>query len=178
MLYIGEKKENITYQERKCAYADGYYWDKVKISSGVVGYMASQYLEPCEEVKNAMIEGTNVKAIPNTTVKTMVNELGITSYEVTKEGTKKNDNDKLATGYKLKDTKNNKEYNIIVLGDVNGDGKALAIDALSILKHSTKATSLKGLYLTAADINGDGKVLATDALQTLKHSTGNGTISL
>lgn len=170
--------EIVAVKERKCVTANGYEWDKVKISSGVEGYIASKYLAPCEEAKNATIEENIIKAIPNTDVKTMINDLGIASYEVTKDGQKKADTDKIGTGYKLKDLKNNKEYTIVVLGDVNGDGKVLATDALLILKHSTKASQLTGVYLTAADTNKDGKVLATDALQTLKNSTGENNIIL
>ncbi len=171
--------EIVAVQERKCAYADGYYWDKVKISSGVVGYMASQYLEPCEEVKNAMIEGTNVKAIPNTTVKTMVNELGITSYEVTKDGTKKNDNDKLATGYKLKDTKNNKEYNIIVLGDINGDAAVNTGDTFLIKQVIMEVKSLTNdSQKKAADINSDGAINTGDSYILKRHVMEVGNIEL
>lgn len=170
--------EIVAVLERKCANANGYDWDKVKLSSGVVGYIASKYLSPCEDAKNALIDGANVKAIPNVTVKTMVNELGITSYEVTKNGTKIAETDKIGTGYKLKDTKNNKEYTLVVLGDTNGDGKILATDALQVLKSSTGANSLKNAYLEAADVNKDGKVLATDALKILKSSTGADNIIL
>ncbi len=158
--------------ERKCANANGYDWDKVKISSGIVGYMASKYLAPCEDTKVAVVEGNNVKAIPNATVKSMVNELGITSYEVTTaDGKKKAEGDKIGTGYKLKDKNHNKEYTLVVMGDVNGDGKVLATDALAVLRSSTGANSLKGVYLQAADANGDGKVLASDALKILRCST-------
>ena len=34
-------------KERKCKQADGYSWDKVELSSGVVGYIASEFLSPC-----------------------------------------------------------------------------------------------------------------------------------
>lgn len=166
--------------ERKCANANGYDWDKVKLSSGDIGYIASKYLSPCEEAKIAVIEENNIKAIPNSTIRSMASELGITSYEVTKGGKKIDPSEKIGTGYKLKDTKNNKEYTIVVLGDINGDGKILATDALAILKYSTKDknTKLENEYLKAADVDNNGKVLAEDALKVLKCSTGAGNISL
>lgn len=170
--------EIVAVLERKCANANGHNWDKVKISSGTVGYIASEYLSPCEEAKVAKIEGNNIKAVPNNNVSAIANELGITSYELVSNGVKKADANKVGTGDKLKDKKTGKQYTVIVLGDIDGDGKVLAKDALVILKQSTKAGNLKDVYLKAADTNGDGKVLASDALQTLKNSTGDQNISV
>ena len=170
--------EIVAVLERKCANANGYDWDKVKLSSGIVGYMASKYLAPCEEAKNAIIDGTNVKAVPNVTVKTMVNELGITSFEVTKNGTKIAETDNIGTGYKLKDTKNNKEYTLIVLGDTNGDGKINSVDGLEILKQSVGTINKTGEYSKAMDANGDGKINSSDSLIVLKSSVGISNINI
>lgn len=164
--------------ERKCANANGYDWDKVKTSSGVVGYMASQYLSPCEEEKHAKIEGSNVKAIPNTTVKDMVNELGITSYEVTKDGAKKSDSDIIGTGYKLKDTKNNKEYTIIVKGDTNGDGKVTPADSTIALRTYVGLNNISDAQKLAGDLNGDGKITPADSTVILRTYVGLTDITL
>lgn len=171
--------EIVAVQERKCANANGYDWDKVKLSSGVVGYIASKYLLPCEETKVALIDGSNVKVVPNTTVKNMVNALGITSYEVTKDGAKKSDSDKIGTGYKLKDTKNNKEYTIVVLGDANGDGNINSADLLRIQKHLLKVISLSNTpYASAADVTKDGNINSSDLLRIQKHLLGVTSISI
>ncbi len=149
--------------ERKCANANGYDWDKVKISSGIVGYMASKYLAPCENTKVAQIEGNNVKAIPNATVKSMVNELGITSYEVTTaDGKKKAEGDKIGTGYKLKDKNNNKEYILIVMGDVNGDTQITSADYVRIKNKLRGKTTLNDSQNKSADVNGDGQITSAD----------------
>lgn len=149
--------------ERKCANANGYDWDKVKISSGIVGYMASKYLAPCENTKVAQIEGNNVKAIPNATVKSMVNELGITSYEVTTaDGKKKAEGDKIGTGYKLKDKNNNKEYTLIVMGDVNGDTQITSADYVRIKNKLRGKTTLNDSQNKSADVNGDGQITSAD----------------
>lgn len=156
--------EVVAVLERKCANANGYDWDKVKISSGVVGYIASRYLSPCEETQVAMVEGTTVKAIPNTTVKAMVNELGITSYEVSKEGAKKADTDKIGTGYVLKDTKNKKEYTLVVLGDVNGDGEVNTGDTFLIKQVIMEVKQLTSESMKkAADVNSDGQINTGDS---------------
>lgn len=170
--------EIVAVLERKCTNANGYDWDKVKTSSGVVGYIASKYLSPCDDAKNALIDGTSVKAIPNVTVKTMINELGITSYQVTKNGAKLAETDKIGTGYKLKDTKNNKEYTLVVLGDTNGDGKINSVDGLEILKQSVGTLNKTGAYSKAMDANGDGKINSNDSLLVLKSSVGIGNINI
>lgn len=170
--------EIVAVKERKCANANGYDWDKVKTSSGIEGYIASQYLSPCEDSKNAIIESSNVKAVPNTTVKIMVNELGIASYEVTKDGVKKADTDKIGTGYKLKDKTSNKEYTIVVLGDTNGDGEINSLDALEILKQSVDIINKTGAYYNAMDTNKDGTINSADSLLVLRSSVGLSDINI
>ena len=76
----------------------------------------------------------------------------------------------LATGNKVMIEE--EQYDIILLGDVNGDGKVLATDALAVLKHSINAKKIEGLYIEAADVKNDTKILATDALTILKYSIG------
>lgn len=151
--------------ERKCANANGYDWDKVKISSGIVGYMASKYLAPCEDTKVAQIEGNNVKAIPNATVKSVVSELGITSYEVVSaDGNKKAEGDKVGTGYKLKDKNNNKEYTLIVMGDINSDGEVNTGDSFLIKQIIMEVKKLPNEFVKkAADVNGDGQINTGDS---------------
>lgn len=38
------KNTGITRLEKKVAYKDGYYWDKIKLSNGTIGYVATNYL--------------------------------------------------------------------------------------------------------------------------------------
>ncbi|MBI5506137.1 MAG: hypothetical protein HY899_15180 [Deltaproteobacteria bacterium] len=58
-----------------------------------------------------------------------------------------------------------------VCGEVNGDCKVTASDALAVLKMAvgSLATNLSG------DMNGDGKITASDALAVLKLAVGSGT---
>ncbi|MBR6033402.1 MAG: dockerin type I repeat-containing protein [Clostridia bacterium] len=76
----------------------------------------------------------------------------------------------IATGGKIK-TKD-KTYEIIKLGDVNGDGKVKANDALATLKHSMGTEMLTGVYLEAAKVTSSESIKATNALQILKYSMG------
>ena len=141
--------------------------------------MASKYLAPCEDTKVAQIEGNNVKAIPNATVKSVVSELGITSYEVVSaDGNKKAEGDKVGTGYKLKDKNNNKEYTLVVMGDVNGDAEINSGDLLFTKKHLLGTSTVTGVQKTAMDINKDNEVNSGDLLLLKKFLLGTSEISL
>ena len=166
--------------ERKTANANGLDWDKVKLANGKIGYIASKYLAPCgtSVTKKAEISNSNIKAIPNLTIKELASILKFTNYEVTKDGVKKVDTDAIGTGYKIKDNSTNKEYTAIVLGDVNGDGKVTTVDAARVLKTAAGNYKLEGNKLSAGDVNGDGKVTTVDAARTLKAAAGNYNISL
>ncbi len=101
-------------------------------------------------------------------------EKDLTSYFKSEEFTILDSNDKeteiIATGGKIK-TKA-KTYDIIKLGDVNGDGKIKANDALATLKHSMETEKLEGIYLEAAKVTSSDSVKASNALQILKYSMG------
>ncbi len=151
----------------------GRKWDKVKLSSGIVGYMASQYLTPCDgkvdntgnnntSTKKAKIESNNVIAVPNLTAKQVATELQMSNYELLKDNKVVSNETTLATGYVLKDKKANKQYTVIVKGDVNGDGKVRATDYMNIKNYIMNISSLTDTQKKAADVNGDGKVKATD----------------
>ena len=62
-------------------------------------------------------------------------------------------------------------FEIIVMGDVNGDGVANSLDSIAIKAHrnEVKGQELVGSDLEAADINGDGKVNVTDTKLLLYH---------
>ncbi|MBR6033400.1 MAG: hypothetical protein IKP28_01415 [Clostridia bacterium] len=137
------------------------------------------------EEKNVELDDKNktLKTIPGVEVETVMLEAEIANYEILDAKGKKTDGTKLATGYKLNVLKDDKKtvektYTIIKMGDVNGDAKVNASDALAALKHSMGTATLKGNYLKATDANGDGKTNASDALLILKISMGIETLSL
>ena len=61
---------------------------------------------------------------------------------------------------------------VVVLGDVNGDGKLTSTDYVQIKKHFTKDITLKGASLRAADVTGDGAILSTDYLKIKRTFSG------
>ena len=73
-----------------------------------------------------------------------------------KNGKEKTENQTIVTGdiLRIYDNYDNKitEYNIIIYGDVNGDGKTDVIDFLTLRKYILKELSLTGIYLQAADV--------------------------
>lgn len=154
--------EIVAVLERKCANANGHNWDKVKISSGVVGYIASEYLSPCEEAKVAKIEGSNIKAIPNNNVGAVAKELGITSYEIVPNGVKKADANKVGTGDKIKDKKTGKQYTVVVVGDVNGDAQITSSDYVRTKNKLRGKVNLNDSQAKASDANGDGQITSAD----------------
>ena len=79
----------------------------------------------------------------------------------------------VATGNKLvisKDGNVTKEYEIVVYGDLNGDGTISNSDLVLMKKHILGVSSLEGAYLAAADLNkaGDG-VTNRDLVLLKKH---------
>lgn len=91
---------------------------------------------------------------------------------------KKGENDKIGTGYKLKDTKSGKEYTLVVLGDTNGDGIVNSGDALEILKQSVNIINKTGEYSKAMDANKDGTINSADSLLVLRSSVGLSEINI
>ncbi len=60
-------------------------------------------------------------------------------------------------------------YQVVVKGDVNGDGVANAFDSNLIKAYRVEVTRLEGAEFEAADINSDGKVDVTDSKLLLYH---------
>ena len=60
-------------------------------------------------------------------------------------------------------------FNILIYGDISGDGDINAFDLLLVKRQIMKTENLKGAYLSASDINKDGKVSAYDLLMVQRH---------
>ncbi len=156
----------------------GRQWDKVKISSGIVGYIASQYLSPCgntsnnNRVKAQIINDTTIKAIPNISVQELVTSLNITNYEITKDGVIKTGEELAGTGAKLKDKTTNKEYTIISIGDLNGDGRLTPADSTVALRSYAGLNQVTNEVGLAGDVNKDGRITPADSTVILRAYAG------
>lgn len=60
-------------------------------------------------------------------------------------------------------------YEIVVKGDVNGDGYANSSDTILIKSHRSDVKALSGTALSAADINNDNSINSTDTKLLLYH---------
>lgn len=65
---------------------------------------------------------------------------------------------------------------IIIYGDVNGDGEIYATDYVKIKNHIMGKATLSGASAKAADVNRDGNIYATDYVKIKNHIMGKGTI--
>lgn len=70
----------------------------------------------------------------------------------------------IATGDKIKITvgQETKEFEIVIYGDVNGDGKITAVDYAKVKNQVLGQITLENAYSVAADVNKDGKRTAVD----------------
>ncbi len=84
------------------------------------------------------------------------------------------DTENIGTGTIL--TYNEQEYVVIVMGDVNGDGKINSTDFMQIRKKYLGLYDMNGNQFIASDVNGDGKINSTDFMQVRKHFLGLFTI--
>ncbi|MBQ3475023.1 MAG: cadherin-like beta sandwich domain-containing protein [Bacilli bacterium] len=80
---------------------------------------------------------------------------------------------KISTGQKIViKGSNEKTYNVVIYGDVNGDGKISAQDFSKIKSHILGSNNLNGAYSSAADSNKDGKISAQDFSKVKSHILG------
>lgn len=81
----------------------------------------------------------------------------------------------LATGYKviIEVGNENKEFEVVIYGDNNGDGKISAVDYVRIKNYIMGNLKLDGVYSKAADVNKDGKISAVDYVNIKNYIMGN-----
>ncbi len=77
------------------------------------------------------------------------------------EGIELESTDVIGTGYKLI-TETDKQYILIVTGDLNSDGKITLTDMSILRKHYLQVESLQGEYLKAADMDNNDKISLND----------------
>ena len=100
-----------------------------------------------------------------------VDEDGFT-VKVTRNGVELGENDSVATGDMatiLKEGVALATNEIVVKGDVNGDGTVNAADTKLVKSHRARLTTLTGLYFKAGDIDADGELTITDVRLILAH---------
>ena len=132
---------------------DGLVWCRVKLSDGTQGYVAENFFQagPVEKYK---IDGEYIIIAPNTAITDIP--------KATLVG------DVLGTGAKVK--VEDKEYTLVVLGDVNGDGAINTGDTFLMKQIIMEVKKCDNEYMkAAADINHDGKINTGDSFALKKH---------
>ena len=186
----------VTVLERANEKVNGYFRDKIITAEGAVGYVARDYLvnvngEEKEEPKNKPEPQPSVQPAPqpekkpenvNVNSKLIDNKndekkIIRVSPEARADDLKKKysnvkdiSNNNLGTGTTVKI--DNKEYKIIKIGDVNGDGETDEIDAILILRKSIDIIQFNNIQNEAADVDKDGNSDEIDALRILRYTIG------
>lgn len=61
------------------------------------------------------------------------------------------------------------QYEVVVYGDINGDGEVSNVDAVLLQKHILNITTQTGAYLEAANVSRDGEISNKDLVILQKH---------
>lgn len=72
--------------------------------------------------------------------------------------------------------KEEKTYEIVIYGDVNGDGEITILDLLRVQRHLLGSIRLENSYLRASDVNKDNEITILDLLKIQKHLLGSSKI--
>ena len=121
--------------------------------------------------ENYLINEDDIKKITmGTTIDDFIENMSIKeNYTILdQEGNEASEEEIIKTGMKLR-LEDGKEYDLIVRGDISGDGKVSLIDISKLILHynGMKGFTLEGCPYKAADMNYDGRVSLIDVSQML-----------
>lgn len=68
---------------------------------------------------------------------------------------------------------NQKEYTVVIIGDVSRDGKVNSTDFMQVRRYFLGTYEMTNIQLLAANVNGDKKINSTDFMQIRKHFLGS-----
>ena len=119
--------------------------------------------------------GTNVSNIIGN-ITSYNHKVGVTVKS--KNGTVKT-NDTFKTGDKvtISGINGTKTYDVVIFGDINGDGQITAVDYVNVKNYIMNRSNLTDSYLKAADVNKDGQVTAVDYVQIKNSIMGKSNIN-
>ena len=157
--------------------------DKVtkKIKVTVVKKLAEGEIIFDESLK---VNGNEITGLENSnnTVDKILNKIQ-TNYTIEfydAKGNKIEKNELVGTGSVIKIIDNGEiiiEYNVIMYGDIDGNGKINSVDLLVLQRHILEIEKLKGVFIKAGNIRKDGKnPTSVDCLLIQRHILGIQTI--
>lgn len=157
--------EEVIILKRASSKVGGTYWDKVYSMQGT-GYMAREAKDGSKTYlvlkKQYQISGSNIMVAPGATIKTITGG--------------KNTSSIFGTGAKI--SLDGKTYNLVMLGDVSGDGKITPADYVKVKNKITGASSMNTVVEKAADVNKDGKISPADYVKIKNQITGASKITI
>lgn len=168
------------------------FWDNVEVKKEANYITYGEYFEKNEWIDTVINASDIGIASCNLTIKAFTKEIEIRElnpgttvekyiennsdvYEIyNKEGEKQEAKALIGTGYTMciYDGEEKTEVNLIVKGDVTGDGKANYEDSARIIYHRLEKEMLEGEYKKAADINKDGQINGIDSTMLIYHRLG------
>ena len=154
-------------------------WNGTKVT----GYISKEYLKKCEEKEPEptktfeIVESDKlVDLAPGGKVSNIKNTYKDAKIKDSKGKEVTSTSATLATGYTV--TINGKEYDIVVLGDVNGNGEITSSDLLGIVNHLNGNKPLKDAYKKACDANRSDTISSSDLLTVVNHLNESKKITL
>jgi len=124
-------------------------------------------------IKNdgSYIYGYKVGTDISTIINSITERESKAEVSVVDKNSKKKTSGIIASGdkIKIKTDREEKEYTLIIYGDVNGDGKISSSDYVSIKNHIMDIKKLSDIEKEFADANKDGKVSSSDYVTIKNH---------
>lgn len=125
------------------------------------------------------IYGFNIGTTTNNLMQNILKQNKNAIVKITNTSNKEKTNSILSTGDKITITSNKetKTFQIIIYGDLDGDGNVNAKDLLLMRKYLLKEKNLTGVYFESARLNRNNTISAKDLLIMRKHLLGTTKIS-
>ena len=167
------------------AMADNHYWDYVITADGAKGYVARDYLRdkngniPASYMKSEIKkddEAKEVNVTPTATIDQIKNQLG--EVTITRADGSQVDSNVSKTGDII--IINGEKYELVKMGDAQGDGIINSADLLRIQKYLLGITELpkESAYYKASDTNLDETINSADLLKIQKYLLGVGNLNV
>lgn len=165
ITYVNEGTQIVITKRATEKSSNGYYMDQVYTPVGT-GYMAREAKDGSKTylvvIKQYQIKDSNIIVAPDATIATITGGTNTSSV--------------FGTGAKI--TLEGKTYNLVMLGDVNGDGKISPADYVKVKNKITGASSMNAVTEKAADVNKDGKISPADYVKIKNQITGASKITI
>ena len=111
--------------------------------------------------------GTNISTI----ITNLTKKYNTTSVNIKDKNNNAKTEGTIVTGDKItiSNGKEDLSYEVVIFGDIDGNGTINVVDLLSVQKNILGYTKLTNSYLKAADVNKDNKINVVDLLMIQKH---------